>query len=71
MNNYSRRRPVGVVGFRGYSGAELVRILARHPGVEVILLEHRADSESRVAPLGQTPPKTIAVSREAIQDEKL
>ncbi len=70
MNNYSRRT-VGVVGFRGYSGAELVRILRRHPLVEVVLLEHRSDPEERTRPLGQPPPKTIPASAEAIQQEGL
>ena len=31
----------GIVGHRGYSGAEVVRILRRHPHVEPVLLEHR------------------------------
>lgn len=62
---------MGVVGFRGYSGAELLRILFRHPGVETVLLEHRSDAEDRVRPLGQQPPKTIAATPEAIQQEKL
>ena len=35
---------VGVVGFTGYSGAELVKILKRHGGVEVVLLEHRSQT---------------------------
>ena len=35
---------VGVVGFTGYSGAELVKILRGHPAVEPVLLEHRAQS---------------------------
>ncbi len=35
---------VGVVGFTGYSGAELLRILSRHPNAEVTLLEHRSES---------------------------
>ena len=35
---------VGIVGFQGYSGAEAVRILARHPHCEPVLLEHRADA---------------------------
>ena len=35
------RAQVGIVGYRGYSGAELVRILERHPGAEPVLLEHR------------------------------
>jgi N-acetyl-gamma-glutamyl-phosphate reductase len=33
--------PVGIVGFSGYSGAELVTILSKHPHVEPVLLEHR------------------------------
>jgi N-acetyl-gamma-glutamyl-phosphate reductase len=35
---------IGVVGFSGYSGAELVRILSRHPNAELVLLEHRSES---------------------------
>jgi N-acetyl-gamma-glutamyl-phosphate reductase len=37
------RQRVGIVGFRGYSGAELVRILERHPNLEPVLMEHRHD----------------------------
>ncbi|MFL6465557.1 MAG: N-acetyl-gamma-glutamyl-phosphate reductase [Bryobacteraceae bacterium] len=70
MNNYSKCT-IGVAGFRGYSGAELVRILSRHSHVEVILLEHRADSEPRTGPLGRKMPKTIPATAEAIQAEKL
>ena len=69
MNDYSRR--AGVVGFRGYSGAELVRILSRHPSVEPILLEHRSDFEEREGPLGVTPPKTIQAEPEAVRQENL
>ena len=71
MNNYSNRHLVGVVGFRGYSGAELVRILSRHPGVEPVLLEHRSDTEQGVLPLRHKPPKTIPATPEAILQEKL
>ncbi len=37
----------GIVGFTGYSGAELVRLLGAHPGIQPVLLEHRrlADHE--------------------------
>jgi N-acetyl-gamma-glutamyl-phosphate reductase len=35
----------GIVGYRGYSGAELVRLLGRHPHVEPVLLEHREAGE--------------------------
>jgi N-acetyl-gamma-glutamyl-phosphate reductase len=31
----------GIVGYRGYAGAELLRILERHPGVQPVPLEHR------------------------------
>lgn len=62
---------VGVAGFRGYSGADLVRILARHPGVETVLLEHREEPESRTSPLGQKPPKVIASDPQAIEQEGL
>jgi N-acetyl-gamma-glutamyl-phosphate reductase len=50
--------PVGILGFRGYSGAELVHILSRHPHVEPILLEHR-DAEDRPQPLGQSGPRRL------------
>ncbi len=36
---------VGIVGFSGYSGAEAVRILSRHPHCEPVLLSHRADND--------------------------
>jgi N-acetyl-gamma-glutamyl-phosphate reductase len=36
---------IGVVGFRGYSGAEAVRILERHPNTTPVLMEHRADTQ--------------------------
>ena len=71
MNNNSKRHKVGVVGFRGYSGAELVRLLGRHPEVEVFLLEHRSDSAERTLPLGQKPLSTIAASAKAAKAENL
>jgi N-acetyl-gamma-glutamyl-phosphate reductase len=53
--------PVGVVGFRGYSGAEAVRILARHPHFTPVPLEHRAEggvsTEGVEAVLLATPPE--------------
>src|SRR5437867_2820052 len=39
------RHNVGIVGYRGYSGAELVSILRGHPHVQPVLMEHRASSE--------------------------
>ncbi len=37
---------VGIVGHRGYSGAELVRLLGGHPSLEPVLLEHREEKDS-------------------------
>jgi len=55
---------VGIVGFRGYSGAELVRILDRHAHVETVLMEHRSEA-------GETDRPTIPCTPEAVQNEGL
>jgi N-acetyl-gamma-glutamyl-phosphate reductase len=65
------RVPVGIVGFRGYSGAELVSILQRHGSVEPILLEHRSDAGERPTPRGHAGPKRIPSTPDAVQSEKL
>lgn len=62
---------MGVVGFRGYSGVELVRLLTRRTSIDVFLLEHRSDSEQRPVPLGHKPPQTIAATPDAIKQEAL
>jgi len=62
--------PVGIVGFRGYSGAELVRILERHPHVEPVLLEHR-DTEDRPRPLGHGGPRREKFAPETVHAEGL
>jgi N-acetyl-gamma-glutamyl-phosphate reductase len=53
--------PVGIAGFSGYSGAELVRILSRHPHVEPVLLEHR-ETDAPVLPLGRKGPRRMPLS---------
>jgi N-acetyl-gamma-glutamyl-phosphate reductase len=60
------KTPVGIVGFRGYSGAELVEILGRHPNVEPVLLEHR-ESDDRSRPLGAAGPRQLAFSPETVR----
>jgi N-acetyl-gamma-glutamyl-phosphate reductase len=35
MNNYAAGVRVGVAGATGYTGVELIRLLARHPGVQI------------------------------------
>jgi len=49
MNNYSRIR-IGVGGVTGYTGIELMRRLARHPGVDVRLAMASSSSESKRIP---------------------
>jgi N-acetyl-gamma-glutamyl-phosphate reductase len=62
---------VGIAGFRGYSGAELVEILSRHPRVRPVLLEHRADSENRPVPLNSRLPPALPCSPESVQKNGL
>jgi N-acetyl-gamma-glutamyl-phosphate reductase len=50
--------PVGIVGFSGYGGAELVSILSRHPHVEPVLLEHR-ETEDRARPIHYQGPRRM------------
>ena len=64
--------PVGIVGFTGYSGAEAVRILSKHPDCEPVLLEHRADSTGgskllRPSKLRRAPATPEAVRSEGIR----
>lgn len=66
MNKYSgsrgRRLRAGVVGYTGYSGAELARLLERHPAVELLLLDHRrteAAADSQPIALGSTGPQPV------------
>lgn len=60
---------VGIVGYRGYSGAELSRILQRHPSVEPVLLEHRADSGPGSGLLEPDGPSTLPCDPQIIQNE--
>jgi N-acetyl-gamma-glutamyl-phosphate reductase len=61
----------GIVGYSGYSGAELLQILQRHPHVEPVLMEHRDDgfhgSPIRHAPMQRRIPCT----QEAVRNEGL
>ncbi len=65
------KQRVGIVGFRGYSGAELISLLKRHPSVETVLLEHRQDAGSRPEPIGSTPIARAAATPEAAAAESL
>lgn len=59
---------MGILGFRGYSGAELVALLTRHPHVEPVLLEHR-ETDDQVRPLGHPGPRRLACSPETVRSE--
>jgi len=61
----------GIVGFRGYSGAELVRLLERHPSVEPLLLEHRLDSEDRPQPIQGKQHRRLPCTPEAVKAEQI
>jgi N-acetyl-gamma-glutamyl-phosphate reductase len=57
---------VGIVGFRGYSGVELQRLLSAHPHVTPYLLEHRSDGTAPVLTLGRTGLGRIDCTPEAV-----
>ena len=61
----------GIVGYRGYSGAELVRILQRHSQVEPVLLEHREDAGTYSAIRRAEPLKSLPCDPEIIRKEEL
>src|SRR5580704_14224962 len=59
----------GIVGYRGYSGAELVRILERHPRVTPVLLDHREDAAARPRPQVSSGPRHAPCTPEAVAAE--
>ena len=65
------KRRVGIVGYRGYSGAELVGILRRHPGIEPVLLEHREDGGAPSPIRGAVPLPHAPCTPEAARKEEL
>ncbi|MGP8243743.1 MAG: N-acetyl-gamma-glutamyl-phosphate reductase [Bryobacteraceae bacterium] len=63
---------VGIVGYRGYSGAELVRILERHPRVALVLLEHREEAGGSEAIRGRAAgPERMACAPAAVRERGL
>ena len=59
----------GIVGYRGYSGAELARILERHPRVTPVLLEHREDAAGHLRPQRSSGPRHAACTPDAVRAE--
>jgi N-acetyl-gamma-glutamyl-phosphate reductase len=67
MNNYK----AGVIGFNGYSGAELVRLLGSHPQIEPVLLEHRQDQAARPSSINQPQLRRAPCTPESVRAEGL
>jgi len=67
MNKYA----VGIVGFSGYSGAELLRLLSAHPHAQPVLLEHRQDQAIPPAPLNHLQPRRAPCTPDAVRAENL
>ena len=62
---------VGIVGYRGYSGAELIHLLHRHGHVVPVLMDHREDPGGTPAIRRADPPARIPCTGEAVQREGL
>jgi N-acetyl-gamma-glutamyl-phosphate reductase len=61
---------VGIVGYRGYSGAELLRLLEHHAQVTPVLLDHRdAPYSSKLR--SAKPPERVDLGPETVASEKL
>jgi N-acetyl-gamma-glutamyl-phosphate reductase len=65
------RHSVGIAGYRGYSGAELVSILRGHHHVEPLLLEHRSDSGHDSGLRNPKAPRKLAATGDAVRAEKI
>ena len=61
----------GIVGFRGYSGAELVAILRRHPGATPVLLEHRDETASGPRHRRSHQTAQFSCTPDAVREAKL
>lgn len=62
---------VGIVGYRGYSGAELIHLLKRHGHVATVLMDHREDAGGTPALRHSALPTRISCTGEAVQEAEL
>jgi N-acetyl-gamma-glutamyl-phosphate reductase len=60
------RTPIGIVGFSGYSGADLIEILSRHPHAEPVLLEHR-EAIDPPRPIGYSGPRRMPCTADSVR----
>lgn len=61
---------VGIIGATGYTGMELLRILSRHPAVEIVLATSEKQAGRRVSDLFPFL-KNVALVLEPLSDEKV
>jgi len=65
------KRKVAVVGASGYAGAELLRLLVQHPGVEVVLVTSESYTGSPVAAVLPSLAGLVDLSFEALAPERV
>src|SRR5882724_6147579 len=63
--------PVGIVGFRGYSGSEAAQILSGHPHCHPVLLDHRADAGDDARLLKKSSIRRAPATAESVAAEGL
>jgi len=61
----------GIVGYRGYSGAELVQILERHPHIEPVLMDHRDDGSPAPPIRNASHPHRAPCTAQTVKNEAL
>ena len=64
------KQRIGIVGYRGYSGAELVKLLGQHRQTTPILLDHR-DVPQKPALRRALAPERFELSAQTVQDQQL
>ena len=62
---------VGVVGGTGYTGVELLRLLSRHPGVELVAITSRGDAGVAVADMFPSLRRRVSLKFVTPQDAAL
>jgi len=71
VNIQSMPARAAIVGFRGYAGAELVRLLARHPRAMPWLLDDLPEAGERPQPPACGAPRRWPATPEAVRQEEL
>jgi len=66
-----KKAVAGVVGYRGYSGAEVVRLLQRHSHVQPLLLDHREDGAAPTRTQLSSIPRHAPCTAETVREEGL